>query len=876
MTSEREPEEKPPERLAHFRIVERLGSGGMGVVYRAEDEKLRRMVAVKLLPAAFAQDEERRRRFLREARSAAALSHANIATVFEVSEDHGRVFLVMELIEGKSLRDRIAGGRLPVDEAVHLARGVARGLVRAHAKGIVHRDIKPENVMLDADGEPKILDFGLAKLREEESPAPKGAAQSAETETVLTEAGRSLGTPQYMSPEQARGDAVDSRTDLYSLGVMLYEMLGGRRPFSGSSTADFLAAVLRDAPPPLGEIAPGTPPALVEIVHKCLARAPADRWPGARELLDALDAFGASQAASTTQLAVAAGGRARAGKIVAVIAGAGALAVLALIARPRFTAHSAPGATESSRPRGITDWPPPKTSSPEAAALYAEALQALRDGLGDEDDLFKRAVAIDPHFAAANLRLGVKVGTLKDGRESLARAAQSRALLDARDQRLLSFAQAWRNADPPRVLTLAQDFARDAAGDAEMQMWASQALMEVGATAEAARAIDRVLELEPRSPFALSRRSFVIWLKGDADGVLRSAEDCLAGAPTAVNCLVWRAEVHNVKGQCDKLESDGRRLVALKPSARAYWALGLALDAQGASQATLEQLDRSVDALQAGAPAARLVLQEAARLAARSGDFVAAEKSLQSLDRELSQDPDEWAHATTADLLALYSEEGETAKATAVAEDFLRKLPTMIHGSPVIYDFVYDTPLARLMALAALRRAGRMSAAEAQSLRDSWQREWLGDALPVVKGHAWTWLYAYPAETAGDAREALAVLDRYAPLPPDDTQPRHAGARGKVYALAGNADAAIPLLRAEVGSCGEGRVSRLPGQMWWQASRMRNRLLLGGQLEQKGDRAGACEQYAAILARWGNAKPRSLTAEAARARATALTCPPAG
>ena len=248
-----------PERIAHFRIVGRLGQGGMGIVYRAEDERLRRTVALKVLPDAFAGDEDRRRRLLREARSAAALTHANIATVYEVDEDGGRVFIAMELVEGETLRDRIARGRIPVGEVVRIARGIARGLARAHAKGIVHRDLKPDNVVIDLDGEPKILDFGLAKLREDEQSLGKSAIESGETASQITREGHLLGTPQYMSPEQAGGGPADARSDVFALGILMYEMLTARRPFEAERLGELLAQIQRDPPTPLQEITSDVP-----------------------------------------------------------------------------------------------------------------------------------------------------------------------------------------------------------------------------------------------------------------------------------------------------------------------------------------------------------------------------------------------------------------------------------------------------------------------------------------------------------------------------------------------------------------------------------------------------------------------------------------
>jgi len=871
-----------PERIAHFRIVRKIGQGGMGIVYRAEDERLRRTVAIKVLPEAFVQDAERRRRFLREARAAAALTHANIATVHDVAEEDGRVFLVMELVEGQSLRERISRGKVPAGETIRVARGIARGLARAHAKGIVHRDLKPDNVVIDSDGEPKILDFGLAKLREAEASQGKSVLEGAETESIATEEGRTLGTPQYMSPEQARGDAVDGRSDVFSLGVVLYEMLVGRRPFAGRSSAELIAAILRDGPEPVRRLAPDVPDEIASLVERCLAKSPAERFASARELLDALEAIetSGSRVRSQAGIAVAATPRRRSrgwllASLVALI-GATAAIGLRLHAGEKGAPSSSPSASNAAAASASAsshhDWPPPKTSSPEAAAVYAEAMQALHDASAEARQSLRRACELDPHFAAANLRLALWLGTLKESRDHLAAATQSRALLDARDQRLLAFAEAWRNDDPSKVVELAKAFSHDSGDDAEMQFWAGQALQEMGALADAVATLDLALHLDPSFAGALARRVAVKWNAGDVNGALTDADACVTLAPSAVTCLSLRARFASMGNDCDAMEDYARRVIAIAPSWRGYDTLWSALAARGAPHETLAQLDRAGEALAQGADARRLKLEHAARLAARFGDFTTAEANLQSLRSELATETDEFPDGSTADLLSLYAEEGNTAKAAALAQDWLQRLPTLIHGRPAIFDFMFDTPLARGVGLAALRRSGQLSADQVRSLRDAWQKEWVGGLLPDLRGHAWTWFYAYPAETAADAREALDALPAYAPLPPDTAHPAHAGARGKVYALAGDVDTAIPLLHQEVDQCGEGPVTRTPNGMWWMRSTMQNRVLLAQMLERKGDTAGACAQYGAVLRRWASAKPRSLTAEQAKAGSTRLGC----
>jgi serine/threonine protein kinase len=275
--------------LAHFRIVEKLGEGGMGIVYRATDEKLRRAVALKVLPESFAKNDDRRRRFLREARSAAAVTHANIATVYEADEADGHVYIAMELVDGETLRS-VLETPASVAEALRIAKDVARGLARAHERGIVHRDLKPENVMISGHGEVKILDFGLAKLSDDAGASPS-ALEHDETSTHLTRAGSLLGTPAYMSPEQARGLDVDARTDVFSFGVVLYEMMTGERPFTGETTQDVLTAVMRDTPRRASERNPLLPADVDRVIERCLEKLRDGRYANGQELLDALGAL---------------------------------------------------------------------------------------------------------------------------------------------------------------------------------------------------------------------------------------------------------------------------------------------------------------------------------------------------------------------------------------------------------------------------------------------------------------------------------------------------------------------------------------------------------------------------------------------------------
>ena len=281
----------PNTRFGHYEIRSLLGKGGMGEVYLAHDTNLKRLVALKLLPSEFTEDRNRLRRFQREAYAASSLNHPNILTIYEIGEADGHRFIASEYVEGKSLRERMVRRRMGLKEILDTTFQVATALSAADQAGIVHRDIKPENIMLRKDGLVKVLDFGLAKL------APAEAAQlsdygNPEASTFAmteTSPGMVMGTIAYMSPEQARGRDVDARSDIWSLGVVLYEMIAGRMPFDGESKNDVVAAILKTDPPPLAEVSATSPPRLNDIVHRMLSKDQTGRYQTIKELLTDLE-----------------------------------------------------------------------------------------------------------------------------------------------------------------------------------------------------------------------------------------------------------------------------------------------------------------------------------------------------------------------------------------------------------------------------------------------------------------------------------------------------------------------------------------------------------------------------------------------------------
>ncbi len=312
---------RPPPEVGPYRLREQLGGGGMGIIYKAEDTRLGRTVALKFLPPELTRDPVAKARFSQEARAASALDHPNICTIYDVGETpDAALFLSMPCYEGETLRDRLEQGPLPLEEAADIARQVAQGLAKAHRQGITHRDIKPANLMLTTDGVVKILDFGIAKLA--------GGAG-------ITRTGVAVGTPAYMAPEQIKGDDVDHRADLWSLGVVLYEMLAGRRPFPDENDVLAFHAVLFQEPSPLRPHRPDVPPELEQVVAGLLAKDPAERTPTAEALLEELLPFTGSTGIATVRslrsLPVAVAGRRRTWRTRAGVA-AGAAAAVALLA----------------------------------------------------------------------------------------------------------------------------------------------------------------------------------------------------------------------------------------------------------------------------------------------------------------------------------------------------------------------------------------------------------------------------------------------------------------------------------------------------------------------------------------------------------------
>ncbi len=331
---------EPGIRLGPYEVLSALGVGGMGEVYKARDTRLDRTVAVKILPEALAADPQFRERFDREARAISQLDHPHICALYDVGEQAGTAYLVMQHLDGETLTDRLAKGALPIEQALKTAIEIASALDTAHRAGIVHRDLKPGNIMLTKAGA-KLLDFGLAK-----SGAPvvteAGLSMLPTTPPNLTAQGTILGTFQYMAPEQLEGQEADARTDIFAFGAVLYEMLTGQKAFEGKSQASLIGAILKDSPPAVSTAAPLTPPLLDHIVHTCLAKDPDARWQAMGDVQRQLEWAASSGATAATHTPPRTSPRRVAALALAATGLVAAGVGLATLARWRVVEHPRP------------------------------------------------------------------------------------------------------------------------------------------------------------------------------------------------------------------------------------------------------------------------------------------------------------------------------------------------------------------------------------------------------------------------------------------------------------------------------------------------------------------------------------------------------
>jgi serine/threonine-protein kinase len=852
------PPPRPGDQVGRFHLLAELGRGGMGVVYAAEDRTLGREVALKVMP--LAGDEERKKRFLREARAVAALNDATIATLYEVGEDGGRVFIAMELVRGKTLRalldERPTSDRaLPLDEARRIARAIAQALAVAHERGVVHRDLKPENVMIADDGAIKLLDFGIAKRVEATSPITVA-------ETATTAEGRILGTPMYMSPEQAKGRPVDARSDVFSFGVMLYELCTGARPFAGATVVELFIALDRDEAAPPSRVNPRVPAGLERVVMRCLQKQPADRYASARELLADLDA-------PSLEPAPARAGASRARAWITVAVAAVLIAALAYFQR----SHAIPGVAPAPTP--LTSVAPPTGAAPAALAAYREGLAQFRAG-GAWSAPITRAAELDPSFGAPHVMLAAQAMLSCDENTRLAyRTAETlSASLGARDRALLA-------AIEPVVLRQPSDWAESkrriealiarTPGDAHLWWLLAAGSSNFDDFEAAVRQLERAVALDPQFAMAHGRMGMMLAYLGRFQEARAAIDRCLALNAAAESCLSTLGLLQEEAGECEGLEATSRRLIAASAlPVIGYPLLAQALAARGRPPATvreaLRQAEEGVSALpaptQKGARAGLTTTALAAMVL--EGDFDKALEGARALAPSVASSKRQADHgALAAGIAALLQEMGRKEEAAQVALDFLDRRDAW-EPDPGAEDIALARdPTPQLLRIAL--HGGRLTASEVAARRDAWARAWDARVTPVSRPYLWMYAHAAVADTAEDARAALAAQPAYGALPSFRPSTLVDADVGRTYLLAGRYADAVSWLDHATRTCS---ALRFPFQ------HMRARLLLGRAHEARGDKRSACAAYREVLDRWGAAKPRSVTADEARDRARVLGCDP--
>ena len=511
----------PGTAIGRYRIQARIGRGGMGTVYRAHDEVLDRDVALKFLPP-LDMDPDSEARILREARAAAALEHPNVCSIHEIGRtEDGRSFLAMGFHEGETLKECLARGPLSPKDAVEIATQIARGLSAAHARGIVHRDVKPGNIVLGTDGTIRLLDFGLAQF----------------ADTTLGQAGAAPGTLAYMSPEQIRGGSVDARTDLWSLGVVLYEMLTGTRPFRGGNDRELLRAIRSKEPEPVSCLRHDVPSSLVEIVDRLLQKEPADRYASAKELLVDLEQVSPSTVVRSRPWLLSRRG--------ATLLAVGIAAVVII-----GTALWPPGRGQKSANALLRH----QSSNVAAYELYLRGreptLARSDSGVRRQLEFFQQAVALDSMYAAAYAELAVSYLRLGDFPRAKSAAQRAIELDDS-----LGVAH-WAIA---RIRSVELDYA---AAETELRRaialdptdwrfhgWLSHVLIQTGRPTQALTAARRGLEADPLSPYAHMRVAAALFANGRDEEALAQLEPLMAIRPPLQEVQALAGSIYASQGR---------------------------------------------------------------------------------------------------------------------------------------------------------------------------------------------------------------------------------------------------------------------------------------------------------------------------------------
>jgi len=910
----------PGDRFDRYLIEELLGEGGMARVYRAHDPRLNRRVALKVLRLDSSREPDSTvdasSRVLREARAAAALDHPNAVSVFDVGEADGQLFISMELVVGKSLRAYVNDVTVRWETKLRWMVDAARALGAAHDRGLVHRDVKPENVMVRADGVVKVLDFGIAKrLRVDLHPSATFEDQRTQSITQSIQ-GTIMGTPWYLSPEQLRGEPVDGRTDQFAWAVTTYELLTGRLPWpKGVDGFQLVLAILNKAPEPPSKLLPALPSIVDAAIMKALAKVPSQRFDAMESVAVALEGIAVSSRRSWAEVQIAATTKTdpappmdtppaplglplpivpvtdepttlpstrppratRRGPLTIAIVGVAAAAAVAIVAargvRPVPAVALAPSgsAAPGSSATAITDLPAPHSSVPEALVAYRSFQRSFRDADWNAAmTALTTATERDPALAAGHLRLAFmrSLESIDEGlvRTTFMQAVRNRSTLDERDEALLEALAPYLQSDPSDPLESIrrlEDLHSRRPLDAEIAYVLGSVRYDRGDLALAVEAFDAAIAIDPEFALAWSSKGGCLSYMGRFDDARASLEQALDRSRTATEPLWYLSELHEQQGQCDAEEARVRTWLSRDPDDwYAYDYLARALAGERRSAETVRAALEQKWARLGQSHRAKLEPVDRALLALTTGDFAEAEQRLKDGEQALAGEPGAQAHAEGHALLARIAEEtGRPERARAVAEAYLARKDAWAPSHRVDNVSIFLDPIPEMLGI--LARTGGVSPAQLEEQRSSWLGAWRTKTSAAYLGDLWIAAWAAPASSREQGLAAVGALASFGGVPPFVPNIPAQALVGHAYLLADRLDDAVAALRRGTATC---------TVLFDPFGNTRGWLDLGSALEAKGDRAGACDAYRVVIDRWGHAKPRSVTAERARARTASLAC----
>ncbi|HEY2515875.1 MAG TPA: protein kinase [Polyangiaceae bacterium] len=883
--------------LGKFRLDTLLGVGGMASVYAATHRNGNR-VALKILHEHVSMDPDVRRLFRREGLAANRVDHPGVVRVLDddVTAD-GCGFLVMPLLVGETLQARLdrLKAPLPVRDALLVAHAVLDVLAAAHAQGVVHRDIKPENVFITAEGELRVLDFGVARLLE--STGEAGAP---------TRAGQAIGTPAFMAPEQALGRTgeIDAQSDLWSVGATLFLCLSGKRAHGAETTSELLIHAATRPARSLREVMPEADALLAQVVDRALAFEKKDRWADARAMQAALDGVytfslgepippsvrlapppadvlqhleqraleGVDPFAPTSAEAGGGGGSERVSgatrrEAPAITADARASGATRKRGRPVVAVAVAALAVAAAIGVGIGRWgndatkvtadaAPPPTSP--ARAKYEEAVQAWRDAtLEASKKAILKANELDPALVSADLLWFVQGFT--PAQEHFQRAWDNRATLSPPELAVLEALEPVMHVPPDRAEAKRRLEAACARFPGDTECAFAKALEEIalGKLDAAEATFDRLLERDPTFASGWFRKAIIRMKSHDMSAAVADYHECLKLSPYSTACTTALANLDAAQGDCAEMERLARQLVTISPKVpTGYSFLGNAILGRGGSLESVREVFEQGWSVTSEAARKEVEPEELQKLSILAGDFDGALARQKDLLGLLASASDEPTHAALAEFeMSLYLELGDAARATRAANDFaMRKDAWASDG-----QFDYSILSSRTRYL-----AGTLRRDEFRAQRQNWAEKARAAGLRGSADMTWVMGFGRAVKTSADADEALQAAPTPGALPAAGALAGASveGAMGYVSLLTGNLEAAREHLARAGHACSDEE----------PIEKTQAELHLGETLERLGDEAGACTSYRVVVNRWGR-EPRSISGAQARARATHLHCP---